>query len=153
MLYLPLITISLHGDPFISLQQQCWVAHSDGLCCTGECLFLQQSCHHYAQQKENSRYPQLEVILGGEKDQQKTTMWGKEWRLVPCIFSPHINKPDQIFSEPHTMQTISLTPWEPSVPFCTQICNVIVNQIFMIHEVLIAVFLWISGSLTSSRIH
>lgn len=28
----------------------------------------------YAQQKENSRYLQLEVILGGEKGQQKTTL-------------------------------------------------------------------------------
>lgn len=43
-----------------------------------ECLFLQQSCHHYAQQKENSRYPQLEVILGGEKGQQKKHTVGQK---------------------------------------------------------------------------
>lgn len=63
----------------------------------------------YAQQKENSRYLQLEVILGGEKGQQKTTLWGKEGRLLPCFLSPHINNTDRIFSGPHTTQTISPT--------------------------------------------
>lgn len=43
VLYLLLITISLHGDPFISLQQERWVAYSDGLHCTWNVCFYSRA--------------------------------------------------------------------------------------------------------------
>lgn len=57
-----------------------------------------------ARQNENSRYPQLEMNLRGERDgtdrrTSKNTLWGKDKENSSVLYglSPHINMQEEIF--------------------------------------------------------
>lgn len=115
VLYLPLITISLHGDPFISLQQQCWVAHSDGLCCTGNVGFCSRAVTVCPPKGKCKISPVRSNFRRGKRPAEKNHTVGQRMKTPALYFqSSHkqvrqnfLRAPNNAANLSHTMRAIS----------------------------------------------